>query len=132
MPYHTNITSAANANEFFRQVVHTGQKSQLVLMSIPPGGEIGAEVHAHVEQTLVVVSGTGKSILDGVEQPMNTGDVLVVTPGINHNIINTGQVPLKLYTVYAPANHLDGRVHKTKSEADADTEDEAFGEAIAS
>lgn len=129
MSYHTNLVSAANANEFFRQVLNTGAKSQLVLMSIPPGGEIGAEVHANVEQTLVVVSGDGESIIDGVKEPMLAGDVLVVTRGTNHNIINTGQVPLKLYTVYAPPNHLDGRVHKTKAEADADTEDEAFGEA---
>ena len=130
MSYHTNLASAANVNEFFRQVINTGAKSQLVLMSIPPGGDIGAEVHAHVEQTLVVVSGEGESIVDGVKQPLVTGDVLVVTPGANHNIVNPGQVPLKLYTVYAPANHLDGRVHKTQVEAEADTEDEAFGETV--
>ena len=130
MSYHTNITAAANANEFFRQVVNTGAKSQLVLMSIPPGGDIGAEVHAHVEQTLVVVSGSGESEVDGVKQPLVTGDALVVTPGAKHNIINTGQVPLKLYTVYAPPNHLDSRVHKTKAEAEADTEDEGFGETV--
>lgn len=99
-------------------------------MSIPPGGDIGTEVHAHVEQTLVIVSGTGESVVDGVKQPMLVGDVLVVTPGANHNIVNAGQVPLKLYTVYTPANHLDNRVHQTKAEADADTEDEAFGETV--
>ena len=130
MSYHVNLTAAANINEFFRQVLNTGAKSQLVVMSIPPGGDIGAEVHAHVEQTLVIVSGEGESIVDGVKQPMVTGDVLVVTPGANHNIVNTGQVPLKLYTVYAPANHIDGRVHKTQAEAIADTEDEAFGETV--
>lgn len=130
MSYHTNIAAAANANVFFRQVLNTGAKSQLVVMSIPPGGDIGAEIHAHVEQTIVVVNGNGESIVDGVTQPMITGDVLIITPGANHNIVNTGQVPLKLYTVYAPANHLDGRVHTTKAEAVADTEDEAFGETI--
>lgn len=130
MSYHANLVSATNANEFFRQVLSTGAKSQLVVMSIPPGGDIGAEVHANVEQTLVVVSGNGESIVDGVKQPMLTGDVLVVTPGADHNIVNTGQVPLKLYTVYAPANHIDSRVHKTKAEAEADTEDEAFGHGV--
>ncbi len=98
-------------------------------MSIPPGGDIGAEVHQHVEQSLVVVSGTGESILDGVHEPMIVGDIVVVTPGVNHNIANTGQVPLQLYTIYAPPNHLDGKVHKTQADAIADTEDEAFGEA---
>lgn len=130
MSFHTNITSATNTNDFFRQVLNTGAKSQLVVMSIPPGTDIGAETHAHVEQTFVVVSGGGESIIDGVKQPMITGDALAVTPGANHNIINTGQVPLKLFTIYTPANHLDGRVHKTKAEAVADTEDEAFGETV--
>lgn len=128
MSYQSNIVSLANTNDFFRQVVHTGAKSQLVLMSIPPGGEIGNEVHAHVEQSLFIVSGSGQSILNGVPAPFNSGDTLVVTPGTEHNVLNTGRVPLKLYTVYAPPNHLDGRVHQTKTEADADTEDEAFGE----
>lgn len=130
MSYHTNIVDMANANELFRQVVHTGAKSQLVLMCLPPGGEIGAEVHQHVEQTIVIVSGSGQSVIDGVTEALSAGDGLVVTPGANHNIVNTGQVPMKLYTVYAPANHLDGRVHKTKAEADADSEDEAFGETV--
>lgn len=130
MSYHTNIVDMANANDLFRQVVHTGAKSQLVLMCLPPGGEIGAEVHQHVEQTIVIVSGSGQSVIDGVTEALSAGDCLVVTPGANHNIVNTGQVPMKLYTVYAPANHLDGRVHKTKAEADADTEDEAFGETV--
>jgi mannose-6-phosphate isomerase-like protein (cupin superfamily) len=129
MSYHANVTAATNSNDFFRHVINTGAKSQLVVMSIPPGGDIGAETHAHVEQSLFIVSGTGTSILDGVEEPLLPGDVLVVTPGVHHNVRNTGQVPLKLYTVYAPPNHLDGRVHKTQSDAAADTEDEAFGEA---
>lgn len=128
MSYQADIVSLANANEFFRQVVHTGTKSQLVLMAIPVGGEIGAEVHRQVEQTFVVVSGQGQSTLDGVSSPLKVNDVLVIPPGVNHNITNNGQVPLKLYTIYAPPNHIDSRVHKTKTDADADTEDEAFGE----
>lgn len=130
MAYLSDIVSLANANEFFRQVVHTGSRSQLVLMAIPVGGDVGMETHPHVEQTFVVVSGGGMAKLDGVTSPLQSNDVLVVPPGVEHNITNTGQVPLKLYTIYAPPNHIDGRVHKTKAEADADTEDEAFGETI--
>ena len=128
MPYHQNIVNLTNNNNLFRQVLFTGERSQLVVMCIPPGGEIGAEVHHHVEQVLVFVNGTGESIMDGVKQPVAGGDVVIVPPGIKHNFVNTGKVPLKLYTVYAPPNHIDGRVHRTKAEADADTEDEAFGE----
>jgi mannose-6-phosphate isomerase-like protein (cupin superfamily) len=96
-------------------------------MHIPPGGEIGEETHAHVEQTLFFLSGSGKVILDGAESDISAGDVVVVTPGTRHNFLNTGTEPLKVYTIYAPPNHIDGRVHATKADADADTEDEAFG-----
>ena len=87
------------------------------------------ETHPNVEQTLYFQSGTGETILNGETSPINAGDVLVVTPGTTHNVKNTGSEPLKIATVYAPPNHLDGRVHTTKADADADTEDEAFGEA---
>lgn len=129
MPYFTHLLDQTLANENFRTVLFTGVKSQLVLMNIPPGSEIGEETHAHVEQTLFFVSGKGEAILDGVTQALSTGDVVVVTPGVRHNFRNTGSEPIKLYTVYAPPNHIDGRVHVTKADADADTEDEAFGEA---
>ena len=128
MSYQINARLEAAKNSYFRQVLFTGAKSQLVIMSIPPNGEIGAETHAHVEQTLLIESGTGKVVLDGLEKAIGPGDVVVVTPGTNHNFTNTGAVDMKIITVYAPANHLDGRVHKTKAEADADVEDETFGE----
>lgn len=115
------------ANGNFREVLHTGTESQLVAMSIPPGGEIGEEIHDHVEQTLYFHSGEGEAVLDGRPSPIRTGDVLIVTPGTRHNVRNTGARPLKIATVYAPPNHIDGRVHRTKAEADADAEDEAFG-----
>jgi mannose-6-phosphate isomerase-like protein (cupin superfamily) len=118
------------ANPNFREVLFTGAKSQLVAMSIPPGGEIGEEVHAHVEQTLYFHAGEGEAVLDGKASPIKTGDVLIVTPGTRHNVRNTGSSPLKIATVYAPPNHIDGRIHRTKAEADADTADEAFGESI--
>lgn len=130
MSYTVNILRETEANENFRKVLFTGAKSQLVAMSIPPGGEIGQETHDHVEQTLFIFSGSGKTILNGEEKQISTGDVVVVTPGTQHNFINTGNGSLKIYTIYSPPNHIDGRVHATKADADADTEDEAFGHAI--
>lgn len=131
MSYQTNIINDTKENGNFRRVVFTGDRSQLVVMHIPPGGEIGEETHPHVEQTLFFLSGSGKAILNDVESPIGAGDVVVVTPGTKHNFVNTGTEPLKVYTIYAPPNHIDGRVHATKADADADTEDEAFGNSVA-
>lgn len=128
MSYQTNIVKDTQKNEYFRQVLFTGENSQLVVMSIPPGGEIGEEVHKYTEQTLVFLSGTGEAILNDKKFPIVAGDVVVVVPGTKHNFINTGTEDLKVYTVYAPPNHIDGRVHKTKADADADIADEAVGE----
>jgi mannose-6-phosphate isomerase-like protein (cupin superfamily) len=128
MSYHTNIIKDTKANEYFRRVLFTGKNSQLVIMSIPPGGEVGAETHKYTEQTLFFLSGTGEGELDGKKFPIVAGDVVVVVPGTEHNFRNTGSQDLKIYTVYAPPNHIDGRVHKTKADADADTADEAVGE----
>lgn len=129
MSYHGNIIKDARENEHFRRVVFTGPLSQLVVMSIPPGGEVGEESHAHTEQTLFFLSGSGEGALDGAAFPIGPGDAVVVTAGTIHNFRNTGTEPLKLYTVYAPPNHIDGRVHRTKADADADAADEAVGEA---
>lgn len=128
MSYQTNIVKDTQENDNFRRVLFTGKNSQLVVMSIPPGGEIGEEVHKYTEQTLFFLSGTGEAILNGIKTPIVAGDVVVVTPETKHNFVNTGDQDLKVYTVYAPANHIDGRVHKTKADADADVEDEAVGE----
>lgn len=127
MSYNINIIEETKKNNNFRKVLFTGQKSQLVVMSILPGSEVGAETHDNVEQTLFFLSGQGKAILDGKESAVNAGDVYVVTPGTHHNFINTGSEALKIYTVYAPANHIEGRIHATKEDADADQEDEDFG-----
>ncbi|MEI7741923.1 MAG: cupin domain-containing protein [bacterium] len=129
MSYQVNATNEVEKNSYFRQVLFTGVKSQLVVMNIPPGGEIGEETHKHVEQTLIIHSGRGMVVLDGVKSDLVAGDTVVVTPGTKHNFLNTGADDLKIITVYAPPNHIDGRVHKTKAEADADFEDEKFGEA---
>lgn len=128
MSYHTNILKDTEENENFRRVLFTGGNSQLVVMNIPQGGEVGKETHKYTEQTLFFLSGTGEGEFDGKKFPIGPGDVAVVTPGTEHNFRNTGTEALKIYTVYAPPNHIDGRVHTTKAEADADTADEAVGE----
>ncbi len=130
MSFKINIVKVARENIFFRKVLFTEKQSQLVVMSILPGEDIGEEVHVHVEQTLLFLAGSGKAIINGVESLISSGDVVVVTPGTRHNFINTGSEPLKIFTVYTPPNHIDGRIHKTKQEAVADTEDEAFGEGV--
>ncbi len=129
MSYVGNIQRETVENTNFRKVVFTGAKSQLVVMSIPPGGEIGEEMHEHVEQTLFFLSGSGTAYLNGAASAVGPGSVVVVTPGTRHNFVNTGAEPLKVYTVYAPPNHIGGRVHASKADADADTEDETFGHA---
>lgn len=131
MPYSTGIFAKTRENKLFRQVLFTGQNSQLVVMSIPPGGEIGEEVHEHVEQTLFFLSGSGKASLNGEVSAVNAGDAVVVTPGTRHNFINTGTEDWQIFTIYAPPNHIDGRTHATKADADKDVEDEDFGHRVA-
>lgn len=127
--YHGNVLKETQENTDFRRVLFTGANSQLVVMSIPPGGEVGKETHQYTEQTLFFLSGTGEGEFNGEKFNVAVGDVAVVVPGTEHNFRNTGTEPLKIYTVYAPPNHIDGRVHATKADADADTADEAIGEA---
>ena len=128
MSYHTNILKDTQENKNFRRVLFTGSNSQLVTMSIPPGGEVGTETHKYTEQTLFFMSGIGEGMLNDEIFPIGPGDVVVVVPGTKHNFKNTGDKDLKIYTVYSPPNHIDGRVHATKADADADMEDEAIGE----
>jgi mannose-6-phosphate isomerase-like protein (cupin superfamily) len=116
-----NIEDLAVSNDNFRQVLYTAKHSQLVLMSLRAGEEIGAEVH-QLDQFFRVEQGTGEVVLDGHRTSINAGFAIVVPAGANHNIINTGGVPLKLYTVYSPPNHRDGVVHQTRVEAEADSE----------
>ncbi|MCL4338269.1 cupin domain-containing protein [Patescibacteria group bacterium] len=122
--YVGNIEEITEKNTDFRQVIYTAVHSQLVVMSIEPGGDIGMEVHPDVDQFLRIEEGRGKAILNGEEHDLSEGDAIVVPAGTNHNIINTSQTDaLKLYTVYSPPNHPDGKVHKTKAQALADEED---------
>ena len=125
-PYSQNIEKLTLENTNFRKVLYTAPHSQLVLMSLLPGEDIGNEVH-HVDQFFRFEAGTGKSIIDGVEYPVADGTAILVPAGLEHNIVNTGKDSMKLYTVYSPANHIDGRIHVTKAEAMADEEDEEFG-----
>jgi mannose-6-phosphate isomerase-like protein (cupin superfamily) len=125
-PFLANIEKLTLENNYFRQVLFTAPHSQVVLMSILPGEDIGVEVH-HVDQFFRIEGGEGMAIVDGKEYHLADGTALLVCTGSEHNIVNTGKQPLKLYTIYAPANHIDGRIHKTKAEAMADEEDEAFG-----
>lgn len=119
-----NIEQKTLANEYFREVLYTGQHSQLVVMSLNPSEEIGEEVHAIVDQFIRVEKGAGKAILDGEEHVLSDGTALVIPAGTKHNIINTSTTDkLKLYTLYCPAHHKDKTIHKTKQEADADTTD---------
>lgn len=130
MAYLAQINNACAENQNFRKVLHTTGKSQLVAMRIPAGEDIGEETHAHVEQLFFFQSGKGRTILDGVESSVSAGDVLIVSPGTKHNIVNDGPDPLVIATIYVPPNHLDGTIHETKAEAIADRKDEAFGESI--
>ncbi|MFA6404957.1 MAG: cupin domain-containing protein [Candidatus Paceibacterota bacterium] len=127
-PHISNIEKLTVENDYFRQVIYTAPHSQLVLMSLLPGEEIGSETHLKVDQFFRFEKGEGKAIVNGVEYKVEDGIALLVPAGSEHNIINTGNEALKLYTVYSPANHIDGRIHKTKDEALQDIEDEKFGE----
>jgi mannose-6-phosphate isomerase-like protein (cupin superfamily) len=119
MAFHEDIIALARHNEDFRREVTTGRQSQVVLMSVPPGEEIGEEVHEGIDQTLVFVAGEGQAILDGVTTSVAPNNLYFVPAGTRHNFINTGSEPLKLYTVYAPPEHEPGSVFRTKAEADA-------------
>jgi len=116
-----DIEGLAVKNDEFRRVLYTAKHCQLVVMALKPKEEIGAEVH-HLDQFFRVEEGSGEAVLDGVRTAIQAGFAVVVPAGTNHNIINTGSVPLKLYTLYAPPNHRDGVVHHTRADAQADNE----------
>ncbi len=119
--YVDNIEKLALENENFRKVLYTAKNTQLVLMSLTPGEEIGEEVH-DVDQFLRVEKGSGQAILNNISHDISDGSAIVVPAGAKHNIINSGSDSMKLYTLYSPPHHRDGVTHKTKSEAESDTE----------
>lgn len=116
--YVGNIEKETENNENFRKVLFTGPKSQLVVMTLQPGEEIGEEVHEDHDQFLRIEEGEGKAILDGEEFELKDDWAVVVPAGVKHNIINTSDAEkMKLYTIYAPPEHPEGTVHRTKAEA---------------
>lgn len=118
--FNANIEAETLKNTDFRHVLYTGKHSQLVLMSLKPGEEIGMEVHKENDQFFRFEKGEGKCIIDGNEYPLADGSAIVVPAGAQHNIINVSKTEeLKLYTIYSPAHHQDGIVRATKAEAEA-------------
>lgn len=120
--YVDNIEDLTKANDDFRRVLYTGQNLQLVLMAIQAGEDIGAEVHEDHDQFFRVDEGRGEVEIDGARTPISDGFAVVVPAGARHNVINTGDKPLRLYTLYAPPEHRDGVVRHTKAEAEASEE----------
>ena len=124
--YCANIEQLSLENDNFRKVVYTTHNSQLVLMSLLPQEAIGEEIHG-VDQFLRVEKGTGTVIMNDVSQAIADGSAIVVPAGTKHNVINTGDEAMKLYTLYMPPHHRDGVIHATKAAAEADTTDEFDG-----
>ncbi|KAK9783961.1 putative Cupin domain-containing protein [Seiridium cardinale] len=123
MQYFPDMLSALPSKSAeFRRVLYTGLYSQLVLMTIPVGGDIGEEIHT-VDQILTFTSGTALAQVGGREQEVKAGDLVIVPAGTKHQFVNTGPTPLLLYTVYSPAEHKPTSVHKTKEEGDKEEED---------
>ena len=118
--YYTDIEEHTLSNGDFRRVLFTGPHSQLVVMSLLPGEEIGLETHANIDQFIRVESGQGVAVLNNERQVLKDGSAVVIPAGTRHNIVNDSKTePLKLYTIYTPPEHPDGTIHKTKAAADA-------------
>jgi mannose-6-phosphate isomerase-like protein (cupin superfamily) len=116
--YSINIEEKTLANEYFREVLYTAPNSQLVIMTLKAGEEIGQEKHQGHDQFIRVEAGKGVAILDGQKHMLEDGVAVVIPAGTEHNVINTSTEPLRLYTIYSPPEHPDGTIHRTKAEAD--------------
>jgi mannose-6-phosphate isomerase-like protein (cupin superfamily) len=123
-PFTFDVRALAAASDDFRRVLVTGPHSQVVLMSLHVGEEIGEEVHPDTDQTLVIVAGQGRAIVAGEASPIEAESLVFVPAGTRHNIVNAGKADLRLYTIYAPAHHAPGTVHHTKADAEAAERDE--------
>lgn len=121
--FYGNIEQLTEENNNFRQVLYTAKHCQLVLMTLPVGGEIGAEVHDENDQFFRFEVGVGKVVIDDNEYTVKDGDAIIVPAGAEHNVINIGDEPLRLYTIYSPAHHKDGIIRTTREEAEANEED---------
>ena len=115
--YHTDIEKKTEENEYFREVLFTGPHSQLVVMALKPGEDIGLETHPDTDQFFRVEKGRGEVMIDGRMTVIKSDSAILVPAGARHNIRNTGDKPLKLYTLYGPPEHEDGTVHLTRSDA---------------
>ena len=114
-----DIEELTEANKNFRHVLYSGRKLQLVLMALQPGDDIGEEVHTGTDQFFRVEKGRGEVVIDGKATAIKSDMAIIVPAGARHNIRNTGDKPLKLYTLYAPPEHIDATVHATKADAEA-------------
>jgi mannose-6-phosphate isomerase-like protein (cupin superfamily) len=122
--FKSSIKKDTLSNNNFRHILYTGKYSQLVLMNLKPGEEIGEEVHKTVDQFFRFEKGEGAVSIDGVKHKVDDGDAVIVPAGAKHNVINTSKtVELKLYTIYSPPEHQDGTVRKTKADAAAKPEE---------
>jgi mannose-6-phosphate isomerase-like protein (cupin superfamily) len=118
--YVDDIQARTLENDDFRRILYTGKNLQLVLMTLPPGEEIGEEVHEDRDQFFRIEAGSGEVLIDGHTQAIKDDDAIIVPAGARHNVRNTGAEPLKLYTLYAPPEHKDKVVHKDKAQAEQD------------
>jgi len=125
-PYVTNINRTTLANADYRKTIWTGKYLQSTVMSIPPGTDVGLEVHPSTDQFLRIEQGSGVAMMGpsqkklNYRQPVKNDSAIFVPAGTWHNVVNTGRVPLRIYTIYAPPHHPPGTVHKTKAQADAE------------
>ncbi|HWH23229.1 MAG TPA: cupin domain-containing protein [Allosphingosinicella sp.] len=117
--YVDNIEKATVENDLFRRVLYTGNYLQLVLMTLQPGEEIGEETHDDRDQFFRIEEGSGEIHIDGVRHRVEDDFAVIVPAGALHNVVNTGDEPLRLYTIYGPAEHIEGTVHRTKADADS-------------
>jgi mannose-6-phosphate isomerase-like protein (cupin superfamily) len=122
--YVDNIEEATSSNGDFRRVLYTGKNLQLVLMTLQPGEEIGEEVHDDRDQFFRIEDGRGTVYIDGAPNQVEDDFAVIVPAGARHNVVNTGDEPLKLYTIYGPPEHRDRIVHRNKVQADADHEND--------
>lgn len=118
-PYVHNIEEQTLNNDFFRKEVFTGEHLQITVMSINPGEDIGVETHPTTDQFLRVEQGSGKAIIGGQEYEISDAFGITIPAGMEHNVINTGTVAMKMYSIYTPPNHPVGTIHETKADADA-------------